>query len=107
LNYEKIDEVLDDLVKAVRSTVAEDEINRVYQLEAELNSLNAQYVNLQKRTKGMSGMLQRIRAKCDLATGVDFDKSMDEQGRAMGAEGAVGRLLAYTLGKFPPRDAKE
>ena len=98
MSFEAVDDALDALVKTVIATQEEHDNVEYAKLQVELKALREQYDDLFRRTKGMSGMLQRIRVKCDMATGVDFDEDMDEQGRAMGAEGAVGRLLAYTLG---------
>ena len=96
---EEMEELWVKLYALVAKGTPDDLINKNFQLEAELKQLRGENESIRKRISGMSSMLSRIRVKCDIATGLEHNVDYDDQGRSIGAEGAVDRLLAFSLGK--------
>lgn len=107
MNHEQIDPVVDELISVIRVAIAGeggDLIVENKELQNKLDTFTADNKDLQRRLKGMSSTLARIRVKCDVATGLDRNVPYDDQGRSCGAEGAVDRLLAIALGKVVRRN---
>lgn len=101
-HMDRINSLMGDLKLAVRDEIegeGGDLLDENKELQGQVYDLTTQLEHAQRRLKGMSSTLARIRIKCDIGTGLDRNVPYDDQGRSCGAEGAVDRLLAVALGK--------